>query len=122
MRRWNSWDESQAIYTWIDERLGPGWGKAFLWGPVIVMFGLILWEVDIMGHLRAGGSKDAQIRQHMRDTFLRTCADDSEITENCHALVDRHDALCRWSEDSQKYYECVRRSEEPGWEPPKDTK
>lgn len=119
MRR-KKFEESQAVQGWLEDRFGEGASNLFLWLPVLVIAGMFLWEIDFFETLRRGGSADAEIREHMRGSFLRTCAEDFEITANCQSLVDRHDPLCRWSKDAEAYYVCVRKSEDPHWEPPKD--
>ena len=121
MRR-NKWEEAQAIQDWIEDRFEARASSLVLWLPVLAIAGMFLWEIDFLETLQRGGSADAEIREHMKTSFLRACADDFEITANCRELVEQHDPLCRWSKDSEAYYVCVRKSEQPGWEPPQDPK
>ena len=107
----------ESIAHWLEDHLGIQHAGWVLFLPAIIVFGLLLWEIDFLETLRRGESADSSIRRHMKESFLTRCADDFEITTNCHELVARHDPLCRWSKDAQAYYECVRKSEDPSWEP-----
>lgn len=119
MRGAESREFMMAVYHWLDDHVGAFWANVFLWSPVVLVALFVLWEFDVFDAIKRGESADSEIRRHFKESFLQRCQGDDDIEVNCQELMNRHDPLCRWSEDTEKYYECVRREETPGWEPPK---